>query len=276
MSQSLLRAIALLERVAAGTATLGELAEAEGVHKSTVLRLLRVLEDSGYVQRTDDFRYSLGPGLFRLAQQALDDIDVRALAAPRLRRLRDEVGQTVHVAAFDGRTATYVDKLEPRDAAVRMASRIGSPAALHCTAVGKVFLAALPLPEREALADALDYPRLTPNTLTSPRELLAAAAEVAERGWAYDDAENETFINCVGAPVLGPGGRVLAAVSISVPDVLLPRDAVHDLVPQLLSATREVSRACGYLPAPPTEPEPDPEPDIKPETETEPTEEPVP
>jgi DNA-binding IclR family transcriptional regulator len=250
VSQSVARALSLLDRVAAGTSTLTELAEAEGVHKSTVLRVLRVLEDGGYVHRDAEHRYALGAHLFRLAQQALDTVEVRRVAAARLRRLRDETGQTVHLAVLDGAAVTYVDKLEPRDAAVRMSSRIGMSAALHCTAVGKVLLAGLPAAERGDLVAGLELRAMTPRTLTGVPALLAEVDRVERRGWAEDRAENETYINCVAAPVRGPDGRTLAAVSVSVPDVLLPRERVLDLVPPLLSATADVSRDCGYRPDP--------------------------
>lgn len=258
MSQSLLRALRLLDLVAGGTATLGELAERTGSHKSTVLRLLRDLEEAGLVHhdtphggarhRETTHRYTLGPHLFRLAAAALEDFDVRAVAGPRLRDLREEVRQTVHLAVFDGRRVTYVDKLEPRDAPVRMASRIGNHAALHCTAVGKVFLADLPAAERRELVAQLDLTVLTPRTLRTAEDVLTEAALVAEQGWAQDHAENETYVNCVAAPVHGPDGRVVAAVSISVPDVLLAHEAVLDLVPRLLSATADISRDSGFHP----------------------------
>ena len=249
MSASLGRALGLLDLVAAGTCTLGELAAASGTHKSTVLRLLRVLEDAGYVHHDAQHRYVLGAHLFRLAQQALDSFDVRAAAAPRLRRLRDAVGQTVHLAVLDprpGAGCVYVDKLEPADAPVRMASRIGGTAPLHRTAVGKVLLAGLPPAERERLVRTLPMPASTARTHTDPDALLAEVAEVAERGWAQDHAEDESFVNCVAAPVRGADGRVRAAVSISVPDVLLPHEAVLALVPTLTSATADISRDCGY------------------------------
>jgi DNA-binding IclR family transcriptional regulator len=246
MSQSVARALSLLDRVANGTNTLGELAAAEGVHKSTVLRLLRVLEQEGFVHHDGEHRYVLGAHLFRLAHQALDSFEVRVAAAPRLRRLRDEIGQTIHLAALEGTVATYVDKLEPRETPVRMSSRIGNKAALHSTAVGKVLLAGMDPAERAELVAGLDYTRHTPGTLANPAELLAEVALVAERGWSEDHAENETFINCVGAPVFGADGRTLAAVSISVPDVLLPHEAVLDLVAPLLAATADISRDCGF------------------------------
>lgn len=248
MSQSVARALALLERVAGGAGTLGELAQAEGVHKSTVLRLLRVLEHEGFVRHDDEHRYVLGPHLFRLAQQALDGFDVRIVAGPRLKKLRDETGQTVHLAVLDGPVAIYVDKLEPRETPVRMASRIGKTAALHSTAVGKVLLAGLDDAERAELVACLDYPRFTERTPPDAKTLLAQVEAVAEQGWAEDHAENETFINCVGAPIRAGDGRTLAAVSISVPDVLLPHAAVLALVEPLLAATADISRDCGYRP----------------------------
>jgi DNA-binding IclR family transcriptional regulator len=248
VSQSVARALSLLDRVAGGTSTLGELAAAEGVHKSTVLRLLRVLESEGFVRHDGEHRYVLGPHLFRLAQQALDGFDVRFAAGPRLKKLRDETGQTVHLAVLDGTVAIYVDKLEPRETPVRMASRIGKTAALHSTAVGKVLLAGLDAGERAELVASLDYPRYTERTPAGPDALLHEVATVARKGWAEDHAENETFINCVGAPIRAGDGRTLAAVSISVPDVLLPHEAVLELVAPLLAATADISRDCGYKP----------------------------
>ena len=248
MSQAVARALSILDRIASGTATLTALAEAESVHKSTVLRLLQTLEAEGYVHHDGQHRYALGAQLFRLAQQALDSFEVRVVAAERLRRLCDEIGQTVHLAVYEDGVVTYVDKLEPREAGVRMASRIGHSAPLHCTAVGKVLLAGLAPARRADLIAGLEFQPRTPNTLTTAEALIAEVAEVAERGWAQDHAENETFINCIGAPVFGADGSTLAAVSISVPDVLLPHQAVLDLVPVLLTATDEISRDCGHTP----------------------------
>jgi DNA-binding IclR family transcriptional regulator len=250
VSRSLTRALALLDRIASGATTLTELATAEGVHKSTVLRLLQTLEAQGYVHQDGQHRYALGAQLFRLAQQALDSFEVRVTAAERLRRLSTETGQTVHLAVYEDGVVTYVDKLEPREAGVRMASRIGHSAPLHCTAVGKVLLGGLPSARRADVIADLDLTARTPNTLTTAEALSAEVTSAAERGWAQDHAENETFINCIGAPVLGADGGTLAAVSISVPDVLLPYEGVLDLLPDLLSATEDISRDCGHSPTP--------------------------
>jgi DNA-binding IclR family transcriptional regulator len=63
---------------------------------------------------------------------------------------------------------------------------------------------------------------------------------VRAQGWAQDRAEHESFINCIGAPITDGSGRVVGAVSVSVPDVLLTYDEVLELLPDLLATTEAI------------------------------------
>ena len=266
MSQSLSRAVRLLAELAEGPRSLDELAETVGVHKTTVLRLLRTLEDDRFVYRDAAYRYHLGAGLFALSSRALEQRPVRAAASRHLAALNRETGHTVHLAAYEGDEVVYIDKYDSRHP-VRMYSRIGLRARLHCTAVAKVLLAGLPVRERRAVAETIEYEALTPHTLTTPEELLAELARVAEQGYAVDRGEHETFINCVAAPIRDASGRVVAAVSVSVPDVLLDFDQVLALLPRVRQTAAAVSADCGWradpaasAPAPGPAPEADPPP----------------
>jgi DNA-binding IclR family transcriptional regulator len=247
MSQSVDRALSLLDGLAEGPRTLDQLAERVGVHKSTVLRLLRTLESHRFVQRDGVRYYRLGTALFDLAHRALEDRDVRRLVEPALRDLNAATGHTVHLASYEGGEVIYIDKYESRHN-VRMYSRIGKRAALHCTAVAKVLVAALPEAERRAVAGSIDYPRLTENTITHADAYLAELGRVAERGYAVDDAEHESFIHCIAAPIRGNRGEVLAAMSLSVPRVILDLDGLLVLVPDLLTAAAKASAECGWSP----------------------------
>ena len=62
-----------------------------------------------------------------------------------------------------------------------------------------------------------------------------------------DNTEHEEFIHCVAAPVRGARGEVLAAMSLSVPKVLLDLDGLLELVPALLAAAAAASVECGWL-----------------------------
>jgi DNA-binding IclR family transcriptional regulator len=248
VSQSVDRALSLLAALAEGPRTLDQLAERVGVHKSTVLRLLRTLEAHRFVRRDGVRYYRLGAALFDLAHLALEDRDVRRVVEPALRDLNAATGHTVHLASYEGGEVVYIDKYESRHH-VRMYSRIGKRAPLHCTAVAKVLIAALPEARRRSVAAALDYPKLTASTITSPEAYLAELSLVAERGYAVDKAEHEDFINCVAAPIRGTGGAVLAAMSLSVPTMLLDLDGLLALVPDLLDTAAKASAECGWFPA---------------------------
>jgi DNA-binding IclR family transcriptional regulator len=127
-----------------------------------------------------------------------------------------------------------------------MYSRIGRRAPLHCTAVAKVLVAAMPPDRRDAVAQSITYEKMTPNTITTPRAYLAELARVAERGYAVDDEEHEEHIHCVAAPIRDARGEVVAAMSLSVPQLVLDLDGLLALVPTLLAAAAQASAECGF------------------------------
>jgi DNA-binding IclR family transcriptional regulator len=104
-----------------------------------------------------------------------------------------------------------------------------------------VLLAAQPKRQREALLASMDYHEYTLNTITDADRLRDELATTNERGWAQDKAEHESFINCIGAPIKDHEGRVVGAVSVSVPDVLLNYEQVLELLPDLLATATAIS-----------------------------------
>jgi DNA-binding IclR family transcriptional regulator len=250
MSQTVDRALRILSDLGGGPKTLDQLAALLGVHKSTALRLLQTLESQGFARHDEQHRYRLGPRLFALAHQALDELDIRRLAAPHLAALNQKHGHTVHLAVYVEGTVVYIDKYEGRHP-VRMNSRIGALAPAHCTAVGKVLLAGLPEPLRKGAISRLGFERYTPNTITKPDDFEAELAKVAAQGYAQDRAEHEDYINCVAAPIRDAGGAVLAAASVSVPEPVLNHSGVLALLPDLLAAADAASAELGWSVPPP-------------------------
>lgn len=245
MSQSLARALGILIELGDGPRNLDELAATAGVHKTTVLRLLRTLEEERFVHRDGDHRFHLGSRMFALARASLEQHGIRDVAAPHLAKLNETTGQTIHLGVLEGDDVIYLAKYDSRHA-IRMYSRVGLPMPLHATAIAKVLLADLPAARRRRIAEDIEYTPFTEHTITGPRELLAELDRVADQGHAMDDAEHETFIRCVGAPVRDASGRVVAAVSVSVPEVVLDRDAVIGLLPDLLATAHAISADYGY------------------------------
>lgn len=247
MSQSLSRALEILRLLGERPASLDELADELGVHKTTVLRLLRPLTDARFTYHDEAHRYHLGSRLFDLAARAAEQRSIKQIAAPHLAAFNREFGRTTHLAAREGDAVVYIDKLESRDL-IRMYSRIGMEANLNSSAVAKVLLADLPDTELRPRVGAIDFTLRTPNTIVSAERYLHEIATVRQQGWATDREENEPSINCLAAPVRDASGAVVAAVSVSVPDVVLPFDELLLLLEPLRATCAAISTDCGYRP----------------------------
>ncbi|MCF6522037.1 IclR family transcriptional regulator [Streptomyces sp. JJ36] len=249
MSQTVDRALSILPLLAEGPANLEQVAQRLGVHKSTALRLLRTLHEHGIVHRQQDHRYRLGARLFALAQEAIENLDVREIAHPHLAALGEKTGHTVHLAVYEDDEVVYIDKVESRYP-VRMYSRIGKPVAITVAAVAKLLLADLPEAERRAVAERLDYPRYTARSTPHAAAFLSELATVREQGWASDLGGHEESINCVAAPVRGADGRVVAAMSVSAPNVVVSADDLLALLPLVRRTAEAVSADYSGRPVP--------------------------
>jgi DNA-binding IclR family transcriptional regulator len=249
MSQTVQRAIAILEYVSGRPRSLGEVADHLGVHRSTALRLLQTLTEGGLARRGPDGRYGVGYRLAGLAARAKDQFDLRTVAHPYLVALKDRWGHTVHLAALDGRNIVYVDKVESAGS-VRLYSQIGKPVLLHTAGVSKAILAHLPRRHALALLEGYSYDAFTPTTITSREALLAELDRTAERGWASDDGEFESFINCIASPVRAETGAVVGAVSITALRAQADLVQLHDALPDLLATTTTISKELGWVPPP--------------------------
>jgi IclR family acetate operon transcriptional repressor len=223
---------------------IADIAQATGLHKSTVHRILQDFARLGFARATDHGTYQGGARILGLAGRVLARTDAAERARPELAALQEECGGTVHLAMLDGDEAVYVAKVEGSKP-YRMASRVGMAMPLHCTAIGKAALAALPEPEVRALLARVPMPPRTPRTFTDPAALLAHLQEVRARGWSVDDEENEAGVRCVGAAVFDHTRRVIGAVSVSQltsdPASRLP----EEVGPQVAATALAISRALG-------------------------------
>jgi IclR family transcriptional regulator, KDG regulon repressor len=245
VSQTLDRGLQVLELIAEQPRRTLEIAEELGVHHSTALRLLHTLRDRGFVHVEPDGRYRLGAAMFRLSNRALEALDLRDIARPHMERLSERCGETVHLGILEGRHVVYIEKVEAAHP-VRMYSRLGAVAPLHCTALAKSILMGIDPSLRDDLLAGFDFPRFTDRTHPTASSLLDDLQRSAERGFTRDNEEHEPGIHCVAAPVYGANGRPAAAMSISAPRSRVTEDALLAFVPGLVETAHAVSAELGW------------------------------
>src|SRR5688500_8616674 len=110
LSGSLDRGLAILIALGAGEASAAELARRQGVHRSTVVRLLQTLEGSGFVARVGaSGRWTLGPTVLSLGGRALGRVDLGGRARPTMERLAAATGESVQLTVRSGDDMVLVD-----------------------------------------------------------------------------------------------------------------------------------------------------------------------
>ncbi|MQA06022.1 MAG: helix-turn-helix domain-containing protein [Streptosporangiales bacterium] len=246
MSQTVQRAVAIVELVSDRPRTLAELATALGVHKSTALRLAETLIDTGLVRKGGDHRYLTGYRLAGLAARARDQFDLQAVVRPHLERLQGRVGDhTIHFAAIDSTCVVYVDKVESHGH-LRLYSQIGRPVRLHASALGKVVLAYRSPEQCDELLAGYEFERSTDTTITDRAAFDACLHTVRERGWATDDGEFEPMVNCLAAPVWNHE-EVVGGVSITALKSHAALDDLQAQLPALQTTARDISKELGHV-----------------------------
>jgi IclR family transcriptional regulator, KDG regulon repressor len=245
MSQTLQRAITILEMVAERPRRIGDIAAALEVHHSTALRLLHTLRDNRLVFEQADHAYRLGSGVFALANRALEQIDLRDVAKPFMRSLSEATSETVHLGVIEGGSVVYLDKVEASHP-VRMYSRIGATAPLHCTGVAKAIIAFQDTVTLESILGSVDFTRHTAHTIVDLEDFRAELRTVREHGYAFDREEHEVGIHCVAAPIHAADGEVRAALSLSMPTSRVPQEELETFTDRLVAATAGISNALGW------------------------------
>ncbi|MXZ76660.1 MAG: IclR family transcriptional regulator [Acidimicrobiia bacterium] len=245
MSQTVQRAIQVLGLIGENPSSIEQVASFMGTHRSTALRTLQVLEAEQMVVRDSHNVFRLGRRVISLANAALENIDLRSVAAPFLTQLSHEVEHTIHLAMLEGDTVVYIDKREAKQA-VRMYSRIGNTAPLHCTGVAKAIVAFLPLEDQQRIASGIDFVAHTDNTLANTDDYLADLRAIVERGYAIDHLEHEPWVNCIAAPVFEASGQVTGSVSITTTTLSCDYETLLTMVPQLFEASFGISREFGW------------------------------
>jgi IclR family acetate operon transcriptional repressor len=233
--QSVERAFLLLEALAdAGPEgmTLTELGRTLGVSKSTAYAILQTLLAGGFVAdggTGQSRRYRLGMALARLGDVVVSQIALRDVAMPVMRDLTNETGLTSRVAVLDEPYAVVIARVDSPRGNVRFHANLGKREHLHCSAVGKAMLAALPTATVREIVAAAGLPGQTSHTITDESHLLAELQAVGRRGYAVDDEEDAEGVFCVGSAVLDRSLQCVGAVSVTGLKLDLPAWRVEQL-----------------------------------------------
>lgn len=218
-----------------------------GLTKAAVHRILTALRSRELITVDQTTRrYALGHAAIALGRAYLARNDLRAMAAPELRHLSAETGETATLSIRRGDTRMYADQVVPAQE-LRMEVSLGIPYPLHAGSSSKAFLAFLDETEVDGYLERHPLEPLTDKTITDAAALRKELAAVRRRGYATSLGERQLGAASIAAPIFDHDGHVIATLSVAGPLTRFkPRLAEN--APALLDAAARVSSQLGHDP----------------------------
>lgn len=241
------KALAVLEAVIAQPRPVGlpDLTAELGLPRQTVHRVVQQLEGNGLLQRDPARdRYAVGPRLTRLALGAINASHQNGPMRAVLQDLVAEIGETCNIGMLDGHQVLYIDR-EECDWPLRVQLQAGSHVPAHCTAIGKLLLAHLPARSRRRILEVAPLARFTEHTITDLQAFEDALAQIRVQGHSANNQEYNLGMIAVAVPILGPEGRIVAALAVHAPAARLTLDAALAHLPALKAAAARLAQAWG-------------------------------
>ncbi|HZP96417.1 MAG TPA: IclR family transcriptional regulator [Candidatus Limnocylindria bacterium] len=211
--------------------------------RSSAYRIVRTLQDRGWMVEARFGTYELGPRATALGLLAAARPSLRDVALPVMRKLVERFDETVTLSVLLGRERVCIDQIEsPKE--IRMTVRIGQPYPLYAGGSGKAILMALADDLRAAYLRDVPRRRLTPNTLVERRALERSLAENRARGYVVSVAERDPEAFAVAAPIVDRNG-VVGAIALCGPVSRWQAASAERYGPAVRDAAAQISAQLG-------------------------------
>jgi IclR family pca regulon transcriptional regulator len=217
--------------------TLSEAAETTGHSRAAARRSLLTLQSLGYVQ-SDGKYFRLAPRVLRLGYAYVSSTTLSKIVQPTLEALSERTRESSSLAVLDGSDVVFLARAATRRS-LSTGLGLGSRLPAHCTATGRVLLAALSPEEAARRLNRMARHQMTPHTGTGIPDLMLLLEEVRAQGYAVSDEEIELGVRSIAVPILDAGGETVASMSIAAS---ASRRTLENMVERLLPELESVRR----------------------------------
>ena len=222
-----------------------EISRITGYDKSSVYKMLYTMQHRGYVVKTDDARYALSSKLSVNGGQTLERQNVVDVAAPYMKRLRDDCGETVLLGILNVNGKLIFTSKEEGTAEDSIRIRTAYELDAYTTASGKILLANLDENMQKSILNGIRISYHTPYTVKDMESLQQQLEAV--RGVAYAEQYDENYFghSDIASPIWDETGRCISALSIACPTAVLI-EKKHDFLEMLLKTSKAISKEIGW------------------------------
>ncbi|MFV1876139.1 IclR family transcriptional regulator domain-containing protein [Nioella sp.] len=222
--------------------TLSEVAAETGNTRAGARRILLTLVREGYAV-ADGRLFDLTPKVLELGFSVLSSKGTWDIARPFIEHLSEEIRESVSAAILDEYNVVYVSGTQFHRV-ISVGITVGRRFPAHCTATGRVLLAALPQDQWPAMLDSVPLTRMTDRTVTDREEFRKILEDVRDKGWSLVDQELEIGLMSIAVPVCTFSGDIIGAVNVGIPTLrMTPEGMVNEILPKLQTTVENLSSA---------------------------------
>ncbi|TCP23738.1 IclR family transcriptional regulator [Scopulibacillus darangshiensis] len=216
-----------------------------GIPKTSLHRMIGSLEEMAFLTKDKDGYYSLGLLFLQFGQLVADRLDIRTIARPIMKELRDDVEEAVNLITRYGNEAMYIEKLDTLQP-VRLFTSIGRRSPMYA-GDSRIILAYLPEDERETYLENTELRSIGIGTITDKSALRQALEKARKDGYTISRSELENYTASVSAPILNQQNQVVAAISAAGIEARFQEDRLPGLIQKVTSAAIKISEMLGYI-----------------------------
>jgi len=199
------------ERVPLGA---NELARKSSLNVTTAFRILKTLQNYGWIYQNGEDKYLAGVNMSFAAGQENFYLILKDVAYCTMRRLTDREGEVMNLAVRQNDKSLLLQQSRTSRITDYVAE-VGTVHPLYATANGKVLLSELPEKILHGLLKIMDFKAYTEHTITNPDRLLKDLELVRKRGYALDICESLQNASCIAVAIRDPSHNIIASISFS-------------------------------------------------------------
>jgi IclR family pca regulon transcriptional regulator len=222
--------------------TLSEVAAETGNTRAGARRILLTLVHEGYAV-ADGKLFDLTPQVLELGFSVLSSKGAWDIARPFIDHLSETLRESVSAAVLDKFDVVYVTGAQYHRV-ISVGITVGARFPAHCTANGRVLLAAQPDEMWPGMIQNIPLTRMTDRTVTDRVEFRRVLEQVRAQGWSLVDQEMETGLMSISVPLRNAAGGLVGAINVGVPTVrMTPQDMVDYVLPRLQETAENIRAA---------------------------------
>lgn len=222
--------------------TLSEVAAETGNTRAGARRILLTLVHEGYAV-ADGKLFDLTPQVLELGYSVLSSKGAWDIARPFIDHLSEEIRESVSAAVLDKFDVVYVSGAQYHRV-ISVGITVGARFPAHCTATGRVLLAAQPEEHWPGILQNIPLTPMTDRTVTNRHEFRRILEDVKAKGWCLVDQELEIGLISVAVPLTNSAGGLVGAINVGVPTVRADRARMlGEILPRLLETAGHIRQA---------------------------------